>query len=79
MTVPWEMPEELVQVGQVVSTTGNEGEPVGTGKVLRILSGKSLNRRRLIVLEVPFADAEKVAGSGSARRRPPPFRNPCRR
>ncbi len=62
VTVPWEMPEELVQVGQVVSTTGNEGEPVGTGKVLRILSGKSLNRRRLMVLEVPFADAEKVAG-----------------
>ncbi|MGA7476931.1 MAG: 2Fe-2S iron-sulfur cluster-binding protein [Thermoplasmata archaeon] len=62
VTVPWEMPEELVQVGQVVPTTGNEGEPVGTGKVLRILSGKSLNRRRLMVLEVPFADAEKVAG-----------------
>ncbi|MGD0587244.1 MAG: 2Fe-2S iron-sulfur cluster-binding protein [Thermoplasmata archaeon] len=62
VTVPWEMPEELVHVGDVVPTTGNEGEPVGTGQVLRILSGKSLNRRRLMVLEVPFADAEKVAG-----------------
>jgi ferredoxin len=62
VTIPWEMPEELVTVGQEVLTTGNEGEPVGTGKVLRILSGKSLNRRRLMVLEVPFADAEKVAG-----------------
>ncbi|MGA8710623.1 MAG: 2Fe-2S iron-sulfur cluster-binding protein [Thermoplasmata archaeon] len=62
VTVPWEMPEELVHVGDVVPTTGNEGEPVGTGTVLRILSGKSLNRRRLMVLEVPLADAEKVAG-----------------
>jgi sarcosine oxidase, subunit alpha len=62
VTLPWEMPEELVHVGQDVATTGNEGEAIGTGKVLRILSGKSLNRRRLLVLEVPFADAEKVAG-----------------
>jgi NADPH-dependent 2,4-dienoyl-CoA reductase/sulfur reductase-like enzyme/ferredoxin len=62
VTIPWEMPEERVHIGDDVRTTGNEGEPVGTGKVLRILSGKSLNRRRLLVLEVPFADAEKVAG-----------------
>ncbi|HEY1198617.1 MAG TPA: FAD-dependent oxidoreductase [Thermoplasmata archaeon] len=62
VTVPWEMPEELVHVSQEVATTGYEGEPIGTGRVLRILSGKSLNRRRLMVLEVPFADAEKVAG-----------------
>jgi NADPH-dependent 2,4-dienoyl-CoA reductase/sulfur reductase-like enzyme/ferredoxin len=62
VTVPWEMPEELVRAGDEVPTTGYEGEPVGTGKVLRILSGKSLNRRRLMVLEVPIADAEKVAG-----------------
>jgi NADPH-dependent 2,4-dienoyl-CoA reductase/sulfur reductase-like enzyme/ferredoxin len=62
VTVPWEMPEELVHVGDPVPTTGNEGEPVGTGKVLRILAGKSLNRRRLLVLEVPWQDAEKVAG-----------------
>jgi sarcosine oxidase, subunit alpha len=62
VTIPWEMPEELVHIGDEVPTTGNEGEAVGTGKVLRILSGKSLNRRRLLVLEVPSADAEKVAG-----------------
>jgi len=62
VTIPWEMPEELVHVGDDVPTTGFEGELVGTGKVLRILSGKSLNRRRLMVLEVPTADADKVAG-----------------
>ncbi len=62
VTVPWEMPEGLVRAGQTVPTTGAEGEPVGTGKVLRILSGKALNRRRLMVLEVPVADADRVAG-----------------
>jgi ferredoxin len=62
VTVPWEMPDELVHVGDEVPTTGFEGEPVGSGKVLRILSGKSLNRRRLMVLEVPYADADRVAG-----------------
>ena len=62
VTIPWEMPEELVHVGDEVPTTGFEGEPIGAGKVLRILSGKSLNRRRLMVLEVPYVDAEKVAG-----------------
>jgi len=68
VTVPWEMPEELVRVGDDVTTTGNEGEIVGVAKVVRLLSGKSLNRRRLLVLEVPFADAPKVAG---VRLRPP--------
>ena len=72
VTLPWEMPEELVHVGEEVPTTGREGEPVGTGKVLRILAGKSLHRRRLMVLEVPFADAEKVAG---VRIRPAEFPN----
>jgi sarcosine oxidase, subunit alpha len=68
VTIPWEMPEDLVHVGQEVPTTGTEGEPIGTGKVIRILSGRSLNRRRLMVLEVPFAEANLVAG---VRIRPP--------
>jgi len=62
VTVPWEMPESLVRSGDVVPTTGAEGEPVGTGKVIRILSGRALNRRRLMVLEVPAGEADRVAG-----------------
>jgi sarcosine oxidase, subunit alpha len=62
VTIPWEMPEELAQAGQTVPTTGTEGEQVGSGKVIRILSGKSLNRRRLMVLEVPASEADRVAG-----------------
>jgi sarcosine oxidase, subunit alpha len=68
VTIPWEMPEGLVRAGQEVPTTGTEGEPVGTGRVIRFLSGKALNRRRLMVLEVPLADADRVAG---VRIRPP--------
>ncbi|MGP8109997.1 MAG: 2Fe-2S iron-sulfur cluster-binding protein [Thermoplasmata archaeon] len=62
VTIPWEMPEELVATGDTVATTGFEGEPVGSGKVIRVLSGKALNRRRLMVLEVPVAEADRVAG-----------------
>ena len=62
VTIPWEMPDALVRPGQLVPTTGAEGEPVGTGTVIRILSGKALNRRRLMVLEVPAREADRVAG-----------------
>jgi NADPH-dependent 2,4-dienoyl-CoA reductase/sulfur reductase-like enzyme/Pyruvate/2-oxoacid:ferredoxin oxidoreductase delta subunit len=62
VTIPWEMPEELIRPGQVVPTTGFEGESVGTGTVIRILSGKALNRRRMMVLDVPWSEADRVAG-----------------
>jgi len=78
VTIPWEMPEELVHVGDEVPTTGAEGEPVGTGQVLRILSGKSLNRRRLMVLQVPIADAPKVAGVRVRPQEPPTVPGPVR-
>jgi NADPH-dependent 2,4-dienoyl-CoA reductase/sulfur reductase-like enzyme/ferredoxin len=68
VTVPWEMPEGAVVPGQVVPTTGMEGEPVGSGRVVRILSGKALNRRRMMVLDVPGSEADLVAG---VRIRPP--------
>lgn len=62
VTVPWEMPDGRAAPGDVLPTTGAEGEEVGHGKVVRILSGKALNRRRLLVLEVPAAEADRVAG-----------------
>lgn len=71
VTLPWEMPEELVRPGQTVTTTGFEGELVGTATVTRILSGKALNRRRLLVLSVPAAQADLVAGVQIRRPDPP--------
>ena len=62
VTVPWEMPDELAAVGQRMTTTGTEGEVVGTGTVIRILTGKALNRRKLMVLDVPADEADRVAG-----------------
>jgi NADPH-dependent 2,4-dienoyl-CoA reductase/sulfur reductase-like enzyme/ferredoxin len=62
VTVPWEMPDGLIAPGQSVVTTGREGERIGSGKVIRILTGKSLNRRKLVALEVPASEAELVAG-----------------
>ena len=62
VTIPWEMPDGAIAPGQEVPTTGREGELVGTGKVVRILSGKALNRRKLVVLDVPVTEADRVAG-----------------
>lgn len=62
VTIPWEMDERLVRPGQLVPTTGFEGEAVGLGRVVRILSGKALNRRRMMVLDVPASEADRVAG-----------------
>jgi sarcosine oxidase, subunit alpha len=62
VTVPWEMPDGAIAPGQDVTTTGREGEPVGQAKVVRLLTGKALNRRRLVVLDVPSSEADRVAG-----------------
>jgi bacterioferritin-associated ferredoxin len=62
VTVPWEMPDDGLRPGASVPTTGREGEEVGAGTVVRILSGKALHRRRLVVLDVPAAEADRVAG-----------------
>ena len=74
VTVPWEMPEGALRAGATVVTTGREGELVGSAKLIRILSGKALNRRRLAVLEVPAAEADLVAGI--RLREPEPFHAP---
>jgi NAD(P)H-nitrite reductase large subunit len=56
------MPEGQPAHGAEVETSGFEGEPVGTGRVVAIRSAPWQDRRRLLVLEVPSSDAEKVAG-----------------
>ena len=62
VVIPWEMPESLLKVGDIKLTTGFEGEVIGAGKVVKIQSGKWMNKRRLVHLEVAYAEAELVAG-----------------
>lgn len=62
VTLPWEMPDGAVKPGQIVKTTGFEGENIGQGKVIAIKDSKWQNRRQLMLLEVPMEEAETVAG-----------------
>ena len=62
VVVPWEMPEGTVKIGQTVTTTGMEGEVIGKGKIVGMKKSKWQNRRTLVSLEVPFKQADLVAG-----------------
>ena len=62
VTIPWEMPEGSVLPTQTVQTMGFEGEEIGSGKVLAVRNSEWQNRRKLLMLEVPMDQAEKVAG-----------------
>jgi len=60
--VPWEMPEGKIKTGQIVKTSGMEGESIGKGKVIAMKKSKWQNRRTLVSLEVPFKETDLVAG-----------------
>jgi len=62
VVIPWEMPEGTIKPGQNVTTTGMEGEIIGKGKVIAIKKSEWQNKRSLVSLEVPFKQADFVAG-----------------
>ena len=62
VVVPWEMPEGTIKNGQKVTTTGMEGEIIGKGKIIGMKKSEWQNRRVLVSLEVPFKQADLVAG-----------------
>lgn len=62
LTVPIELAADTIGVGEEVRTVGLEGEPVGTGRVIAFRDALSQDRRRLMLLEVPFEDRLRVAG-----------------
>ena len=62
LTVPFEFSEEELPKGTVVETMGAEGEQVGHGKVVAVKSNPTLNKCRLVLLEVPYDEALLVAG-----------------
>ncbi len=62
VVIPWEMPEDTIRIGEEVTTTGMEGEVIGKAKVIGKKKSKWQNRRVLVSIEVPFKDANNVAG-----------------
>ncbi len=62
VVIPWEMPEGTIRIGEEVTTTGMEGEVIGKAKVIGKKKSKWQNRRVLVSIEIPFKDANNVAG-----------------
>jgi len=62
VVIPWEMPEGTIRTGEEVTTTGMEGEAIGKAKVIGKKKSKWQNKRVLVSIEVPFKDANNVAG-----------------
>ena len=60
--VPWELPGGLIEQGMEVTTSGFEGEIIGKGKVIAIKASEWQDRRSLVALEVPWNEADLVAG-----------------
>ncbi len=62
ITVPWEITDIAVRPGKTVRTVGFEAERVGTGLVKAVKKSPALNKRQLVLLEVPYEERQKVAG-----------------
>jgi ferredoxin len=62
VVLPFELDEAVAPAGRRVPTVGFDGEPVGTGTVIGVRERADQDRRKLLLLEVPYADRRKVAG-----------------
>lgn len=62
LMVPFEFISDSIPVGQEITTTDMEGTIVGTGKVIAYKDRETQDKRRLLLLEVPYEDRLKVAG-----------------
>ena len=62
VVIPWEMPKGTIKIGQNVTTAGMDGEVIGKGKVIGKKKSKWQNKRTLVSLEVPYKEADSVAG-----------------
>jgi sarcosine oxidase subunit alpha len=62
LTLPLELEEGRIRIGTEVETVGTEGERIGAGRAIAFKNSDSQDRRRLLLLEVPFEDRLRVAG-----------------
>jgi len=62
LLLPFEFNNRDIPIASEVTTTDMEGNIVGKGKVLAYKERDNQNKRRLLLLEVPYADKLTVAG-----------------
>jgi sarcosine oxidase, subunit alpha len=60
--IPWELSDSRLKINDIKTTTGYEGEIIGKGKVIDIKNAKWQDKRKLVHMEVPFNDAQLIAG-----------------
>ena len=62
VVLPFEFDDEALPASGRVVTTGSHGEVVGRGRILGIRDRADQDRRRLVRVEVPWADRLRAAG-----------------
>jgi sarcosine oxidase, subunit alpha len=62
LMMPYEFLNDIIPIGKEVTTTDMEGNVIGKGKVIAYKDRAIQNSRRLLLIEVPYADKLKVAG-----------------
>ena len=62
LMLPFEFTGSVIPWGNEVTTTDIDGNRIGTGKVVAVREREDQDRRKLLLLEVPFADRLQVAG-----------------
>lgn len=70
LLLPYEFNNELIPLSCEVTTTGMEGEIIGRGRVIAWKERATQDHRRLVLMEVPYADRLKVAGFRMRETRP---------
>lgn len=61
LIMPFEFVDEMIPLGSQVTTTDMVGAVVGEGRVLAYKDRESQDKRRLLLVEVPFDERHKVA------------------
>ncbi len=62
LVLPFEFGEDRIPLGEDVATVDMDGKPVGEGRVIAVRERGDQDRRRLLLVEVPYGDRLKVAG-----------------
>jgi len=72
LMLPFEFNLDRVPLGQEVDTVDMDGQEVGQGKVIAVRDKPEQDRRRLLLVEVPFDERLPVAGFTIRLPSPPP-------